>query len=355
MIKIIIFDIDGVITDGTISVDTNGMERKIINLKDIDAIYELKRMGYPIIAITGESEEKIKYFKERFPWDKFYFNQKEKLNIVKEIEADLSIRTDEICYIGDGKYDVDVLKYVGLSIAPKDAIQAAKLAAKYILSKNSGEGGLSEIKEFIDIYNNSDEFNHLFCCRLNEHMDAFKSMLNNADFINNIKEVSKIITNGILEKRRIYIFGNGGSAADAQHIAAEFVGRFKLERMAMNMEALSTNTSILTAIGNDYSFEKIFTRQLEAKVNNGDIVIGISTSGTSKNIIDALKFSKENNAITVMMCGNKISEKNIKDYCDYIINVPSNDTPRIQEAHIFIGHMISEYVENNINKTMGEK
>ena len=314
MIKCVIFDIDGVITDGTISVDVTGNERKILNLKDIDAIYELENIGYPIIAITGESEEKSKYFKERFPWDKFYSNQKEKLTIIKEIEKELTINPDEICYVGDGKYDVEVLKYVGLSISPKDAIQDAKLAAKYILSKNSGEGGLSEIRKFIEIYNNKEEFNQLFYSRLMEHISTFKYMLNDVNFINNIKEISTIIAEGISRRNRVYIFGSGGSAADAQHIAAEFVGRFKLERKAMNMEALSTNTSILTSIGNDYSFEKIFTRQLETKVNEGDIVIGISTSGTSKNIIDALKFSKENNAITVIMCGNSISDKNINEY-----------------------------------------
>ena len=179
--------------------------------------------------------------------------------------------------------------------------------------------------------------------------------MNNSNLTDKIKNVSDIIAKGILKNKKVYIFGNGGSAADAQHIAAEFVGRFKLERKAMNMEALTTNTSILTSIGNDYSYEKIFTRQLEAKINEGDIVIGISTSGNSKNVVDALKFSKENNAITVMMCGNKNDNTNPNNYCDYIIDIPNNDTPRIQEAHIFIGHMISEYVEKQITNIIGEK
>ncbi|MBR6504160.1 MAG: SIS domain-containing protein [Clostridia bacterium] len=355
MIKCIIFDIDGVITDGTISVDIEGVERKSINLKDVDSIYELKNMGYPIIAITGESEEKSKYFRERFPWYKFYFDKKEKLVVVKEIERNLSISADEICYIGDGKYDIEVLKHVGLSIAPQDAIEEAKLVANFILSKNSGRGGLAEIKKIIEIYNNQDEFNQLFYDGLIEHINTFRNILNNSNLTDKIKNVSDIIAKGILKNKKVYIFGNGGSAADAQHIAAEFVGRFKLERKAMNMEALTTNTSILTSIGNDYSYEKIFTRQLEAKINEGDIVIGISTSGNSKNVVDALKFSKENNAITVMMCGNKNDNTNPNNYCDYIIDIPNNDTPRIQEAHIFIGHMISEYVEKQITNIIGEK
>ena len=140
MIKCVIFDIDGVITDGRISVDINGVERKNLNLKDIDAINDLKEKGYKIIAITGENSEKAKYFKKRFPWDIFYSDKKNKLQIIKEIEDRLSIDYSEICYIGDGKYDLDALKYVGLSICPNDAIDEAKKISTYILSKNAGDG-----------------------------------------------------------------------------------------------------------------------------------------------------------------------------------------------------------------------
>lgn len=345
MIKCIIFDIDGVITDGKISIDTNGIERKNVNLKDLDTIYSLKEKAYTIIAITGESIEKSNYFKERIPWDMFFANKKNKLEVVKEVEKNLSLKKGEICYIGDGKYDVDALNYVGLSICPKDAIAEAKESSKYILSKNAGEGGLDEILKYIQIYDGIDKFTTLFNDRLNEHIDVFKHISRNEKLINDIEGISNDILKAIKDKNRIYILGNGGSAADAQHIAAEFVGRFKLERQAMDVEALTTNTSILTAIGNDYSFDRIFTRQLEAKAKKGDIAIGISTSGNSKNVIEALKYAKTKEVITVMLTGDKANENVLKEFCDYIIKVPSSDTPRIQEAHIFIGHMISEYVE----------
>ena len=210
--------------------------------------------------------------------------------------------------------------------------------------------GLYGIEKYIKIYDNSDEYKQLLYERIESHIDVFKKILRDEKLINELKNISKTIIETIKNNNRVYIFGNGGSAADAQHIAAEFVGRFKLERKAMNLEALTTNTSILTAIGNDYDFDKIFSRQLEAKVNKGDIAIGISTSGNSKNIIEALKFSKAKGAINIILTGNNIDEKILEKYCDYIISVPSDDTPRIQEAHIFIGHMIAEYVENQIVK-----
>jgi D-sedoheptulose 7-phosphate isomerase len=141
--------------------------------------------------------------------------------------------------------------------------------------------------------------------------------------------------------------GNGGSAADAQHIAAEFVSRFFKERKGLPAEALSTNTSILTAVGNDYSYERVFSRQVEAKGKAGDILIGISTSGKSKNVLEALRYAHKNGIKTVMLMGD-YTNLELSDICDYIVKVPSKITPRIQEAHIFIGHTIAEYVEHKL-------
>ena len=146
---------------------------------------------------------------------------------------------------------------------------------------------------------------------------------------------------------QLLLCGNGGSAADAQHIAAEFVSRFFKERKGLPAEALSTNTSILTAIGNDYSYERVFARQVEAKGNIGDILIGISTSGKSKNVLEALRYAHQNGIKTVMLMGD-YTNLELVDFCDYVIKVPSKITPRIQEAHIFIGHTMAEYVENQL-------
>lgn len=163
-----------------------------------------------------------------------------------------------------------------------------------------------------------------------------------------IFDVSKAISEVLFKGGTVYFFGNGGSAADSQHVAAEFVGRFARERRALPAEALTTNTSILTAIGNDYDFGEVFSRQVKAKVHPNDLVIGISTSGKSKNVINGLRSAKEIGAKTIGFTG---SEPHLmRDVSDICLCVPSNSTPRIQEAHILIWHIVSELVERSIEE-----
>lgn len=142
---------------------------------------------------------------------------------------------------------------------------------------------------------------------------------------------------------QLLIFGNGGSAADAQHIAAEFLGRYYLERPALAAQALTVNTSALTAIGNDYSFDNVFARQVEALGRPGDVAIGISTSGNAANVLAGLAAAKGKTLTTVAMTG--AGGGRARDAADYWVGVPSDDTPRIQESHILIGHIWSELVE----------
>lgn len=142
---------------------------------------------------------------------------------------------------------------------------------------------------------------------------------------------------------KLLVMGNGGSAADAQHFVAEIVGRFKLERRALPAVALTTDTSILTAIGNDYGFESVFSRQVEALANEGDLVVGISTSGNSPNIFKALQEARLKGCHTVGLLGK--SGGNIKDLCDLAMIIPSDDTPRIQEGHITIIHIVCDLME----------
>jgi D-sedoheptulose 7-phosphate isomerase len=145
---------------------------------------------------------------------------------------------------------------------------------------------------------------------------------------------------------KLLLFGNGGSAADAQHIAAEFVGRFAIERAALPAFALSVNTSCVTAIGNDYGFDQVFARQIEAFGKPGDVALGISTSGNSPNVLLGLAKAREVGLITVALTGD--SECKMKNDADYCICVPSRETPRIQECHILIGHAIAELVEKEM-------
>ena len=347
MIRLVVFDIDGVITDGTVIVDVNGTEQKKINLKDVDAIFELHREGFRLAAITGENTEIVRYFENRFPWDHFYRGAKKKTEILQEIEQKEQILPEEICYVGDGKYDVEPLEYAGLGICPADAIDRAKQAANMILQKDGGQGCLWELVHILQNYNSEERPVNYFYQRLEEHEDIFKKMATNEQLTDTVMTVAEEICTMFGREGQLFLCGNGGSAADAQHIATEFVSRFYKERPAMNAEALTVNTSTLTAIGNDYSYERVFARQLEAKAKQGDMLIAISTSGTSKNVLEALRYAKKQGIKTVLLTGDhEVPE--LKDICDYVVKVPSKITPRIQEAHIFIGHTIAEYVEHKL-------
>ncbi|MFC1786447.1 SIS domain-containing protein [Halobacteriota archaeon] len=160
-----------------------------------------------------------------------------------------------------------------------------------------------------------------------------------------IEKICERIIKAYENGKKVVLFGNGGSAADAQHIACELVSKFMLERKGLPAIALTTNTSILTAIGNDYGYNNVFSRQVEALVERGDIVIGISTSGSSPNVIKGIRTAKEKGAITIGFIGRRGELAKVVDLC---IKVPSSNTPRIQEAHITIGHIICDIVEKEL-------
>jgi D-sedoheptulose 7-phosphate isomerase len=173
-----------------------------------------------------------------------------------------------------------------------------------------------------------------------------QDLLNSTDVLSVIAKVSEILVGALEAGNKVLLFGNGGSAADAQHIAAELVGRFAFDRPPLPALALSVNTSCVTAIGNDYGFDLVFSRQIEALARPGDVVIGISTSGSSPNVVCGLAAARKLGLQTVALTG-QAGEK-IKNAVDHCICVPSNETPRIQECHILIGHIISELVEKTI-------
>ncbi len=168
------------------------------------------------------------------------------------------------------------------------------------------------------------------------------------DLSDEINKTANLIITAINKNRKIIIIGNGGSAADAQHIAAEFLGRYKIKRKSIPAIALTANSSTITAIANDYDFVDIFSRQCESLVSNGDIVIGISTSGNSENVVKGLKTAKKNGGLIIGLLGNKGGK--IKNIVDIPLIVNSISIPRIQEAHRVIYHIICEIVEEEVTK-----
>lgn len=171
-------------------------------------------------------------------------------------------------------------------------------------------------------------------------------LLSSREVVSAVAKVSEMLVDAFGQGNKVLLFGNGGSAADAQHIAAEFVGRFSFDRPALPALALSVNSSSVTAIGNDYGFDRVFSRQLEALARAGDVAIGISTSGKSANVLHAMAVARKLRLHTIALTGS--SGGMLRNAVDYCICVPSDETPRIQECHILIGHTISELVEQAI-------
>jgi|TARA_B100001971_G_C18169885_1_gene526462 D-sedoheptulose 7-phosphate isomerase len=188
-------------------------------------------------------------------------------------------------------------------------------------------------------FNFADEINTIF----DDSIEVITKSKNLSEKLNQstIKIISCLKNNG-----KVILFGNGGSAADAQHMAAELIGRFKIERESISAIALTTNTSVITSIGNDYDFNKIFSRQCESLVNENDVVIAISTSGNSDNVINGVLKAKEKGSFVIGLTGN--SGGKLKSSADILLDVPSDDTARIQEGHRVIIHSLCELIEKNL-------
>jgi D-sedoheptulose 7-phosphate isomerase len=193
---------------------------------------------------------------------------------------------------------------------------------------------------------NEDATERLVTARIQENLALSQALLADKKLLGTVAEVGKRMARALAARQRVFFFGNGGSAADAQHLAAELVGRFGRERRALPAIALTTDTSAITAVANDSSFERIFARQIEALAEPGDVAVGISTSGKSPNVIAAISGAKERGLVTVGMTGG--SGRELAAAADYCIRIPSDNTARVQEKHILIGHILCEIVETEL-------
>ena len=181
---------------------------------------------------------------------------------------------------------------------------------------------------------------------IQDSIDVKQLILNDKALVERIKAAAEMCVESLKNGGKIHFCGNGGSASDAQHLAAELSGRFYYDRPPLNAEALHVNTSYLTAVANDYSFDMVYARMLQASARKGDVLVGISTSGNSSNILKTIEMAKDMGVKTIGMTGETGGK--MADICDILINVPSKCTPRIQESHIMIGHIICEIIEATI-------
>jgi D-sedoheptulose 7-phosphate isomerase len=193
---------------------------------------------------------------------------------------------------------------------------------------------------------NAETAQSLAVARIRDCASVMQSLLESAEYLGAVVEVADTMTKCLRSGNKILFFGNGGSAADAQHLAAELSGRFLKERQSLSGWALTTNTSVLTAIGNDYSFEEVFARQIQGIGSAGDMAFAISTSGNSPNVLRALNVAREKKLVTVGLRGRTGGK--LPSAVDHCIRIPSDQTPRIQEAHILTGHILCELIEETL-------
>jgi D-sedoheptulose 7-phosphate isomerase len=181
---------------------------------------------------------------------------------------------------------------------------------------------------------------------IRQSIEVKQKILANNEILSAIGDIAGTCSQSLSDGNKIMFCGNGGSAADAQHLAAELSGRFYYDRKPLAAEALAVNSSFLTAVANDYSFDEVYARMVEGSGNRGDVLVGLSTSGNSENVIRAFKAARSKGIITVGLTGETGGK--LAEISDFIIRVPSSDTPRIQESHILIGHIICEIIERNL-------
>ncbi len=347
-IRAVITDIDGVLTDGKVMLGDGTEINKKICFKDLDAISLFREKGVKFGIISGESDAFTDLICEKMHPDFFFTGCKDKRTKLGEIADQEGFALSDICYIGDGKYDLEAIKAVGLGVCPADAVKEVRQAVDVILDREGGNGCLADVFSLLFGAGESlqDFQRNIVLADITEHKRIVEMIVRDIDMQNAIHAVAGEISSSLQQGGQLLLCGNGGSAADAQHLATELVSRFYCERNALNAEALTVNTSALTAIGNDYSFDRVFARQIEAKGREGDVLIGISTSGESRNIIEAVKCAKSINMKTVAFVGKQ--QSTLGRLADMVISVPSEDTPRIQEMHILIGHILCEMVEKEM-------
>ncbi len=182
--------------------------------------------------------------------------------------------------------------------------------------------------------------------KIQEHISVTQNLLQNIELLNKVEKAAQMMSQSLTDGGKIHFCGNGGSAADAQHLAAELSGRFYLDRKPLNAEALHCNSSYMTAVSNDFGFNTVYARLIEGSAKSGDVLVGISTSGNSENIILAFEQARKMGVHTVAMTG--FDGGKLKEHAELLLNIPSSDTPRIQECHIMLGHILCEMIENTL-------
>jgi D-sedoheptulose 7-phosphate isomerase len=344
-ILLLALDVDGVLTDGCVTLTPSGEESKGIAFRDLDALGRARRAGLRVALVTGEEGPLVMAIAAKAGAEFVLPGAKDKCAALEALSANAAVPLSRICYIGDSDRDALAFPGVGLSLCPADASRAARRTASRVLSARGGAGAVEEAVDFLlaDLDDAGARPGYEDALRriAQESVRAHEKLI--AESLPALAEIAALIIKTLRAGRRVYFCGNGGSAADAQHIAAELVGRFAREREPWPALALTTDTSVLTAVGNDWAFEEIFARQVKAHARASDLVVGISTSGRSQNVVRALEAARELGCVTLAFTGRNSGA--VGKAADFAFKAPDTSTPRIQEMHLLAWHGICEVVE----------
>ena len=332
------------LTDGQFTLSASGEEVKRLDFHDLDALTAIMHAGMPVVFITGEAGPLVDTIARRFGVDMVIAGAKDKLAAVQNVAETHGLELNDLCYVGDSDRDAPALRAVGLGLAPSNATLAAQTAAHRVLSHPGGSGAVAEaitlLHSFItpELETLTAEFERI----VSDSIAAHQRLLD--EWLYQLAEIARVFVSTLRSGGKLMFFGNGGSAADAQHVAGELVGRFLRDSEPWPAIALTTDTSILTAVGNDWEFEDVFGRQVRALARPGDVAIGISTSGRSPNVLRGLQAARDKGAFTIGFTG---ANGNIMtQHADLVFCAPAALTPRIQELHLIAWHSICEIVEN---------
>ncbi|HEY2405605.1 MAG TPA: SIS domain-containing protein [Polyangiaceae bacterium] len=344
-IKVLALDVDGVLTDGKVTLSPRGEEAKELCFRDLDAIARARRQGLQVALVTGEAGPMVEAIVQRIGVDQVISGAKDKLAAIAALSDLLGVPRSQICFVGDAERDALAFPSVGLALAPRDASRAALAKAHRVLQSAGGAGAAAEAVELVlslsDGRRGAADRERSLKKIVEDSIASHQKLLEES--LPALAEVAEVLTRALRSGHRVLFCGNGGSAADAQHVAAELVGRFAIEREPWPALALTTDTSILTAVGNDWDFKDVFARQVRAHARPGDVVVGISTSGRSPNIVRALDAARERGAFAIAFTGRNGGP--IAKAADLAFRAPEAATPRIQELHILAWHGICEIVE----------
>jgi len=342
-VLLVVFDFDGVMTDNRVRVHESGQEAVWCHRGDGWGIARLKEAGFDVWVLSTETNPVVAARCRKLKIEAIH-GCDDKPTTLQRLARERNLRPEQIAYVGNDLNDLACMRWVGWPIAVADAVPEVRALAKWVTRLPGGCGAVREVADrLVSSRLNTDPAVEWARESIWRSVEVKQAIAGSEELLSQIVRVARTMAEVLKAGGRIFFFGNGGSAADAQHMAAELVGRFELERRALPAMALTVNSSVLTAIGNDYAYDLIFARQLEAQARASDMAVGITTSGNSPNVVRAMEAARQIGLRTVALTGARGGK--IRTAVEECLCVPSDKTPRIQEAHILIGHMLCEYAE----------